>query len=810
MRKTALVLSLGAVCVAILSGCKRRTKYVVPTTSHDKVSVALSGVEKSVENIKTSGKTNSSKSRSAKRVGQNDSSGALNEIFKLYNAYDSLGDQIDTLEYDQPPMIQFRCIKNVFDTMGEDFKFDTKYTNTIDGEVYFDPEEGDIKESSQSEFKYDYSFTLSTEIGISSSDLITANLAFKINLTQGQTTLETNWFLSMTLDYDMSKENPTYTLSMYLDNEESALEYLHFGNTYEYDFIDMKDGRINEWRKFCYETNKQMIKNENHPDFESYSNEADFKVQIGASKWYKNADLKKITIPKTSITKQFAGALFDKFGVNSTDINSAAFVSKSGTENETLKTVYQNISNIFEKELIYELISGTEAREEVKSSLKIMDYNAKNSIDTITLNGDINLKTLFNGVEGNYGIFYFDKNDVLLEQAEDFSDVTFRLTIPYGLNDQEKVFYNLSSEKNFSELYQELTKDQYNARHSVAILRISSGKLNAVLSIAVGEGFNQLMVDYYRGFFPEEIINMFPVNFDVVYEGEECLFDYKDDIQTYIDISGTNSTELNAYKAKLENANWSKEVKTNETKFTKISTAKDMLYTITIVENATDLAEGKARILYNVEETNNIAWPQATIKEKSNNIFDLAEPVTQNGYFTTNEELEDTIILKNFSTAEIEAFIDSLEACGAKTVGARINALNVSDGNEIHHFAIAISESEVAFTYVEESAYQVYSLTIEKQGESGGVSIPLNDNYTSYTLQTELHEGVYKVKKSYNAIEEYVSMTGHDQQIYDGVLEYNPETKELTVSEDVTVTFFMDAVDTTFLRIQSGQSNQAK
>ena len=614
----------------------------------------------------------------------------------------------------------------------------------------------------------------------------------------------------MILDYDMSKENPTYTLSMYSDNEETDLEYLRFGNTYEYDFIDMKDGRINEWRKFCYETNKRMVKDDSHQGFQDYANEADFKVQIGASKWYKNADLKKITIPKTSITIQFAAALFDKFGLNTTDINSAAFVGKSGTENEIIKNACQNVSSSLGQELVYNLIAGNEAREEVKNSLKVMDYNARNDVDSITLNEDTNLQTLFNGVEGNYGIFYFDKNNVLLEQAEDLSDITFRLTIPYGLNDQEKVFYNLSLEKNFSELYQELTKDQYNARHSVAILRISSGKLNAVLTIAVGEGFNQLMVDYYRGFFPEEIISLFPINFDVVYEGEECLFDYKDDIQTYIDISGTNSTELEAYKAKLEAANWSKEVKTSETKFKKLSSAKDILYTITIVENATDLEAGKVRILYNVEETNNIAWPQAIIKEKSNNIFDLTEPVTQNGYFTVDEELEDTIILKNFSTSEIEAFIESLEACGARTVGTRINGLNVSDGAEIHHFAIAISESEVTFTYVEESTYPVYSLTIEKEGESGSVAIPLNDNYTGYTLQTELHEGVYKVKKSNSAIEEYVAMTGYDNESYDGKLSYDSETKELTVSEDVTVTFYMDAVDTTFLRLQTSQNNQAK
>ena len=77
MRKIAFLLSLGAVCVSILSGCKNK-KYVVPKTSFDKVSVALSGVESSFSKYKPSEKTNlSSKNRAAKRIGQSDTSGAL-------------------------------------------------------------------------------------------------------------------------------------------------------------------------------------------------------------------------------------------------------------------------------------------------------------------------------------------------------------------------------------------------------------------------------------------------------------------------------------------------------------------------------------------------------------------------------------------------------------------------------------------------------------------------------------------------------------------------------------------------------------
>ena len=123
MRKVTFVLALGAMCASILSGCKSKSKYKTPTTPFDKVSVALSGVEKSIENYKSSERTSSSskQNRSIKRIAQSDTSGALSDIAALYTSYDSQGDKIDDLEYSQPPMVQFQCLKKVFEAVGKDF-----------------------------------------------------------------------------------------------------------------------------------------------------------------------------------------------------------------------------------------------------------------------------------------------------------------------------------------------------------------------------------------------------------------------------------------------------------------------------------------------------------------------------------------------------------------------------------------------------------------------------------------------------------------------------------------------------------------
>ena len=445
MRKTAFMLSLGAVCVAILSGCKSKNRYKVPTTPYDKVSVALSGVEKSYSSYKSTEKTSSgSKTRAVKRIGQSDSSGALTEIAALYTSYDSQGDKIDNLEYDQPPMIQFQCMKKVFESIGKSFTFGTKYTDTIEGSVYFDPTTSDKQEEDLA-YKYNYNFTLSILIDIDSSDLINADVSFNIELTQGNVTLETNWYVSMILDYDMKKESPTYTLSMYSDNDEDDLTYLEYGNTYEYNYVDMKAGRINEWRNFCYQVNKEMVKDENHPTFESYTTEPGFKAQIGASKWYKNADLRKISHPNTSKTKKFIGALFDKFGLNKTDINAAAFATKAGAQSAAIKQTYNEFSKTFKQDVIYFFIASSEghAQSKVKSELRVMDDSVTNVINHITVDKDITLRELFNGEPGNYGIWYFNQDLEALEQVEDLDTVRFRFSIPYGSNNEEKVYDNI-------------------------------------------------------------------------------------------------------------------------------------------------------------------------------------------------------------------------------------------------------------------------------------------------------------------------------------------------------------------------------
>ena len=125
--KKILLLLLAAVVtlstVLALSACGKKTK--LPETDYEKVVFAFEGVEKSFQKIGDK-KTADLNDRAVPRLlsGEGD---PLSTIRTIYESGDSQGDVIDELEYDQPPMIQFQCLKSVLEKIGSDFSFGVKY-----------------------------------------------------------------------------------------------------------------------------------------------------------------------------------------------------------------------------------------------------------------------------------------------------------------------------------------------------------------------------------------------------------------------------------------------------------------------------------------------------------------------------------------------------------------------------------------------------------------------------------------------------------------------------------------------------------
>ena len=687
-------------------------------------------------------------------------------------------------------MIQFQCLKRIFDWLGEYYVFGTKYSSTMYGTIYFNPSTGDRREINDV-FKYDYSFNLSLQIDIDANDIITADVAYKISLYQGSTVLETNWYVGMILDYEMSKESPTYTLTTVTDCAQSDLEFREYGNTYEYDYVEMKEGRVNEWRKFCYDVNKRMYKDASHPTFSAYLLEPDFQAQIGASKWYKNGNLSKISHPNTDKTKKFIGALFDKLGLNSSDIDGQSFINKESIQHDAINVIYQGLSESFNQDLVYKIVTNNgEKVRKVKHSMQVMD-STYTEVHFINLSKDTTLRTLFNGQENNYGIWFFDENEVALEQVEDLNTVQFFFTIPYGSSGEEKVFGNDYLDTRISALYEQLGRQYYDEREPntfYAYLRIRDNlsSLHAVIEIGTSGELQEQIVQYFKGIFPSQVTSLgFPI-----YEGTSCLFRFNDDIQPYLDVSQTTQAELDAFEAKLESVGepWTKDETGDNVRYYKI--IDNICYEMEIV--STNISSGSLRIFYTVSAS----WPKNDIKTKSNKIFVLNEPVSANGYYTTSNSSPGVVTLKNFTAAEQEAFINQLSSVGEKT-SIRNNAIFVLQTNHVYEFGLSVSNDEIVFTYKYQSThdYEVAEIIIEKDG-SEFTSINLDSDLKGYFLNQEFDEGIYKIKVNNLATGEfsYVSINGASDASYVNNISYNSQTLELEVLNKTNIDFRM-AVD---------------
>ncbi len=439
--KKCLLLLLSAIlilsAVFALSACGKKTK--LPETDYEKVAFAFEGVEKS---FRATGDKKSAdlNDRAVKRLLAGDGD-PLSTIRGVYTTGDSQGDVIDDLEYTQPPMIQFQCLKAVLEKIGKGFEFGAKYYDDITGEVFVDVATGrDMSDdANKNDYKYDYTFRLALQIDIDEADLIKADVSFDIRLVRGNEDVSMIWYVKMILDYDMTSTTPIYTLTMWTANDERQLAFR--GNyTYEYDYVDMKAAGINEWRKFVLEPDTKLVKDANHQSFETYRGEG-VVFNADTCKWYADKDLKKITRYNENKGATIADAFF-AFGLNSTNIDGTAFLSENGIQSDTITSAYRDFSEIFRKDVIYSLVSEKEddhgengGHGEAVGIAVLTEEGEAWSAQNIER--DCTLSELLSGY-GPWGqgigakrpcIYSIDADGNRIERLENFTDYDFTITV---------------------------------------------------------------------------------------------------------------------------------------------------------------------------------------------------------------------------------------------------------------------------------------------------------------------------------------------------------------------------------------------
>ena len=402
--------------IFILAACG---KTKLPTNNYEKVKFAFNGVEKSFKSKKS---LDNNSNDIIRYLSFNPTQTDLDTIKGIYTDGDNQGDVIDDLEYDEPPMIQFQYIKKVLEKVGSNYKFGTKYYEDIEGTIYIDMEKG--KEESGNEYKATYLFKLSIDINIDSNNLITADVGFDIRVTQGAKTYNTNWYVNMLLDYDMENKTPNYKMTMLTNNQENELPS-RLGYTYEYDYVEVVDNKIKEWRKFCFETDKLLVKDSTHTSFNDYINE-DIEYDTSTCKWYFDKSLHKITRRTPEKSEIIGNALFS-MGLNYTGIDPTNFMNKEGTKNSVIKTCYDEFCKIYKKDIIYSLLASEGHDDKGGSAsgfagIRIMNSDATGGLENISVNNG-NIVDLVKEFTDSYGehhtpqVYYIDSDGGLLDRA---------------------------------------------------------------------------------------------------------------------------------------------------------------------------------------------------------------------------------------------------------------------------------------------------------------------------------------------------------------------------------------------------------
>ena len=287
---------------------------------------------------------------------------ALSMIRSVFTAGDKQA-SAESIEYTQPPMMQFRYLKAIFEEMGDDYELGTKYYYDITGQMYFDMQTGypvDAGRQDAAAYCYDYVFGFAISIELNEDDTIFAEVGFKINLTKGSEKYETTWYVSFDLDYDFDKDEPTYTLLMYTDNKESELPFLNRDQGYEYGYVEVNKGSIREWRKFVMDVDREITIGGKYASFEDYIAEGVGLADDTTAKWLKDGEYYKITRHTSETARTLAIAFVDGLGMNSTAINGGAFLAKSGKRSTVIDTYYKKICEVYGGDIIYDLVCKDE------------------------------------------------------------------------------------------------------------------------------------------------------------------------------------------------------------------------------------------------------------------------------------------------------------------------------------------------------------------------------------------------------------------------------------------------------------------
>ena len=317
----------------------------LPNSPHEKVSFAFSGVEKSLKK----GQKKKSILKQKKELLPEPTNDTIETIF---DALPINNDGDTEIGYNDTPLIQFQYLKAVYDSIGDEFSFNTRYTHKLTGDIYYDF--GIDEKAEGEENKHSYDFDFSILIDINEEDIITAEVGFDITFTHEDIQRRQYMYVEMILDYDMGKANPNFDFTMrdvtdclsYPDEEERFMSV-------EYDYISVRENAIKEFRKFGV-ASKESIEN--------YAND-DFVSKYTTLRGIRNGENYKITDPFKK-DPNLLRAVIEGCSLNTmVSTYKTSFFEKRGVDSPVIPDVVAEFNEIYGQDFVYHIATSGKDEE---------------------------------------------------------------------------------------------------------------------------------------------------------------------------------------------------------------------------------------------------------------------------------------------------------------------------------------------------------------------------------------------------------------------------------------------------------------
>ena len=328
------------------------------------------------------------------------------------------------------------------------------YDETNAGSVTIDKQTGQKVSTNSYDTRCEYNCGVGATINATKSGIINADIAFLNEYAISGSAFATTKYVHVSLNYNFSHENPTFTLKLLTRNDEKTAPYIGY-ITYQYDYLAVKDGALLEWREFSIESSSELLFDDEHTSFEDYIAD-DFAYRVDAPKWYLDGTyfkIKNMTQEKQLIAGNnlFGTGLFEPYTALAfmDSLNDEANLQQMDTE-----SVYKSVSRFCgEDDLEYVFLAqrNTNASyinhannpniedpgiipnpdDKVAKSIVFYDDSSKKLIDSrITISNRL-LKSLFTGFAdsstGTYVLvdaFYANKSNVPFEAISSNSLLT--------------------------------------------------------------------------------------------------------------------------------------------------------------------------------------------------------------------------------------------------------------------------------------------------------------------------------------------------------------------------------------------------